>query len=110
MTTDIPRWLAELNEEDLHFLQRFLLVSGSLKALAEHYGVSYPTVRARLDRLIAKVEAADDPALTDPFRRQLELLLADGKLDPAVARALLASHIRALVEITPRGERDGSQE
>jgi len=110
MTTDIPRWLAELNEEDLHFLQRFLLVSGSLKALAEHYGVSYPTVRARLDRLIAKAKAADDPSLTDPFRRQLEVLLADGKLDPAVARALLASHLRALEEITPRGETDASQE
>ena len=110
MTTEIPGWLAELNEEDLHFLKRFLLVSGSLKALAEHYGVSYPTVRARLDRLIAKVGVADDDSLADPFRRQLELLLADGKLDPVVARALLASHRRALEEIAPRGERDGMQE
>ena len=109
MTTEIPRWLAELNEEDLHFLKRFLLVSGSLKALAEHYSVSYPTVRGRLDRLIAKVKVADDDALVDPFRRQLELLLADGKLDPVVARLLLASHRRALEEIASREERDGSQ-
>jgi hypothetical protein len=110
MTTQLPRWLAELNDEDLHFLQRFLLVSGSLKALAQHYGVSYPTVRARLDRLIAKVEAADDPSLTDPFRRELELLLADGKLDTAVARALLAAHMHALREVPQRGKTDDRQE
>ena len=110
MTTQLPRWLAELNEEDLHFLQRFLLVSGSLKALAEHYGVSYPTVRARLDRLIAKVKAADDPSLTDPFRRQLEMLLADAKLDPHVARALLTAHMHALEEAPQRGQTDDRQE
>ena len=96
MTTQLPRWLAELNEEDLHFLQRFLLVSGSLKALAQHYGVSYPTVRARLDRLIAKAKAADDPSLTDPFRRQLQLFLADGRLEAEVARELLAAYRRSV--------------
>ena len=55
-----PAWLAHLAEEDFHFLRRFLLCSGSLKDLAAEYGVSYPTVRARLDRLIAKVRAAED--------------------------------------------------
>ena len=42
-------------EQDL--LLEFVLVSGSLKALANSYGVSYPTIRARLDRLIERVEA-----------------------------------------------------
>jgi len=96
MTTDMPRWLTELNDEDLHFLKRFLLVSGSLKALAEHYGVSYPTVRARLDRLIAKVKVADDSSVMDPFRRQLQLLLADGKLEAEVARELLTAFRRTV--------------
>jgi hypothetical protein len=107
MTTQLPRWLAELNDEDLHFLQRFLLVSGSLKALAQHYGVSYPTVRARLDRLIAKVEAADDPSLTDPFRRQLQLLLADGRLEAEVARELLAAYRRS---VTAADDKEGTRE
>ena len=92
MKEDMPRWLTALNEEDLQFLKRFLVVSGSLKALAAQYGISYPTVRVRLDRLISKVKAADEPSLTDPFRRQLELLLADGRLDSGAARQLLEAH------------------
>jgi len=97
----MPRWLTALNEEDLQFLKRFLVVSGSLKALAAEYGISYPTVRARLDRLISKVNVADDPSLTDPFRRQLQILLADGRLDSGAARELL----EAYHQVTKEGRR-----
>jgi hypothetical protein len=92
----LPAWIAELNDEDLQFLRRFVLGSGSLKALAEEYGVSYPTVRARLDRLIAKVEAASDPRIADPFQRKLKLLVADGQLAAQLARELLDAHRSAL--------------
>ena len=50
----IPTWVEALDEEDFRFLQRFLLSSGSLKGLAQEYGVSYPTVRSRLDRLVLR--------------------------------------------------------
>jgi len=33
-------WLAPLDEQDLHFLKRFLLASGSLKDVANEYEVS----------------------------------------------------------------------
>ena len=98
MKDDPPRWLTALNDEDLMFLRRFVLASGSLKAVAAEYGISYPTVRARLDRLIAKVQAADDPAATDPFRRELQILLADGRVTPDAARALLEAYRRAMGE------------
>lgn len=104
MRSDIPRWLAALNDEDLQVLKRFLLVSGSLKALAEAYGVSYPTVRARLDRLIAKVTAADDASVTDPFRRQVQILLADGRLAPSAARELIRAHAQTLRESEKGGK------
>jgi hypothetical protein len=93
--TALPVWLGVLDEEDFRFLRRFLLSSGSLKALAHEYGVSYPTVRLRLDRLIAKVRAAEDPKVRDPFERTLRVLVADGKLSPTVARELLDAHRRA---------------
>ena len=92
MTTAIPNWLAVLDEEDFTFLRRFLTSSGSLKALALEYGVSYPTVRARLDRLIAKARAAEDPTVSDPFERRLRVLVADGKLSVTLARELLDAH------------------
>jgi hypothetical protein len=92
----MPAWLAALGEEDLEFLRRFLLTSGSLKALAEEYGVSYPTLRGRLDRLIAKVKAAEEPRTRDPFERRLRVLVADAQITAAFARELLAAHRAAL--------------
>jgi hypothetical protein len=87
-----PAWLEAMDEEDLQFLKRFVLSSGSLKALCDEYQISYPTLRARLDRLIAKVQAADDPKITDAFQLKLQVLVADGKLPPPLARELLKAH------------------
>jgi hypothetical protein len=87
-----PGWLAELDDEDVAFLRRFVLASGSLKDLAEEYDVSYRTVRARLDRLIAKVRAAEDPQVSDPFERKLRLLVADNRITVALARELRDVH------------------
>lgn len=47
--------LARLPGEDQEFIVRLLEASGSLKELARAYGISYPTVRNRLDSLIDKV-------------------------------------------------------
>ena len=38
-------WINVLSDEDLSFLKRFVLASGSLKDLAAAYGVTYPTIR-----------------------------------------------------------------
>ena len=93
-----PAWLAALGEDDLHFVRRFLLCSGSLKDVAAEYGVSYPTVRGRLDRLMAKVRAAEDPRAADPLEQKLRVLVADGQMPAALARELLAAHRASLKE------------
>jgi hypothetical protein len=98
MDDDRPAWTTALDAEDWHFVKRFLLTSGSLKAIAEEYGISYPTVRSRLDRLIAKVEAADASGTTDEFHRQVRILVADGRLDRGLARKLLSTHRQVLDE------------
>jgi len=90
-------WLEVLDAEDQQFLKRFVLSSGSLKALCDEYGISYPTLRARLDRLIAKVKAAEDPKVTDSFQRKLHVLVADGKISAALGRELWKAH-RAVSE------------
>lgn len=91
-------WLEALDEEDHQFLRRFVLCSGSLKALCEEYDVSYPTMRARLDRLIAKVKAADESQAADVFERKLRILVADGKVSAVSARELLKAHRTAAEE------------
>jgi hypothetical protein len=87
-------WLDSLDDEDLAFLKRFLLVSGSLKHLAKAYDVSYPTVRLRLDRLIQKVEIGEELNAKDagPFERSLRYLLAEGLIDTTIFKALKEAH------------------
>jgi hypothetical protein len=46
-----PR-LASLPIEHQRFIEIFLLAGGNLKQIAEQAGVSYPTVRSRLDKVI----------------------------------------------------------
>lgn len=92
--TDQRGWLDYLDEEDRMFVKRLVLASGSLKRVAREYGVSYPTVRARLDRLIAKIEVVDQQHIEDEFERLLRIKLAEGKLDAGTMRALLEAHRR----------------
>jgi hypothetical protein len=47
--------LVRLTAEEQAFALSFLESGGSLKELARRYGVSYPTVRNRLDALIEKI-------------------------------------------------------
>ena len=47
--------LARLSEEDQDFIIRLIEASGSLKKLAGLYGISYPTIRNRLDALIVMI-------------------------------------------------------
>jgi hypothetical protein len=85
-------WIDYLDEEDLAFVKRFILSSGSLKDLAQAYGISYPTVRLRLDRLIAKIQVVDDQQVQSPFEKVLRIQLAEGKLDVGTFKRLLAAH------------------
>ncbi|MCC5864653.1 MAG: DUF2089 domain-containing protein [Wenzhouxiangella sp.] len=45
--------LLRLDPDAQAFVHDFVLASGSLKAMATRLGVSYPTVRNRLDEIIA---------------------------------------------------------
>ena len=87
----VPEWMSELEEEDMAFIRRFLLASGSLKEVAGEYGVSYPTVRLRLDRLIQKVRLADDRA-ADPYVALIKRLAVNDKLDFDTAKLLISEY------------------
>ena len=47
--------LANLNPDEQEFILKFILASGSLKAMADHMNLSYPTVRNLLDEIIEKL-------------------------------------------------------
>ncbi|HOW65981.1 MAG TPA: DUF2089 family protein [Candidatus Paceibacterota bacterium] len=85
-------WLEFLEEEDLAFIKRFVLVSGSLKDLASAYGVSYPTLRLRLDRLIQKIKILDEHQVDDPYERFLRAQFVDGRLEATLFKRLLSTY------------------
>ena len=87
----LPEWMAGLEEEDAVFIKKFILASGSLKEMAAQYGVTYPTVRLRLARLVQKIrlsEAAD----ADPYVALIKRLALSEKLDFDTAKLLIAQY------------------
>lgn len=89
----IPSWMAGLEDEDMAFIKKFILSSGSLKEVASLYGVSYPTVRLRLDRLIQKIRIAET-AEADPYVSLVKRLAVDDKLDFDTAKILISEYRR----------------
>jgi hypothetical protein len=94
----IPHWIRVLDEDDLSFVKRFVLNSGSLKTMGREYGVSYPTMRKRLDKLIGKIEVAEDPSFANALERLVGLLVADGVLHSGTGRTLVQAHYQAVRE------------
>ncbi len=88
----LEMWIDGLSDEDLAFIRRFVLASGSLKELAEGYGISYPTVRLRLDRLIEKIRVLEDHEIASDFERTLRALHAEGRIAPDAFRRLLDAY------------------
>lgn len=86
-----PPWMADLDDEDVSFIKRFVLASGSLKEIASEYGVSYPTVRLRLDRLIQKIRVSDATE-ADPYVALIKRLAADERIDFTAAKVLIKEY------------------
>lgn len=81
--------LAQLSLEDQVFVTAFLRSHGSIKEMEQTFGVSYPTIKARLNRISSQLEFID----TNPAPSRTEVLdrLNSGDISPADAiRALEA--------------------
>ncbi|HEY2835143.1 MAG TPA: DUF2089 domain-containing protein [Rhizomicrobium sp.] len=62
--------LARLSAEDQVFVAAFLKSHGSIKEMEQVFGVSYPTVKARLNRIAGQLEFVE----TDPKPSRNEVL------------------------------------
>lgn len=87
----IPEWIVNLDDEDVSFIKKFLLASGSLKEMARQYDVTYPTVRLRLDKLIQKIRMNDD-AESEPYIALIKRLAIHDKLDFDTAKILISEY------------------
>ena len=101
--TTYTRIYSRLSPAEQDMLFELLLASGSLKSLAERYGVSYPTIRARLDRLIARVEELQADSGVDQLAHKLADLIEVGSMQPQAAREVLELH-RTILESAQSGQ------
>lgn len=102
----LPDWMSGLEEEDISFIKKFILASGSLKEMAAQYGVTYPTVRLRLDRLIQKIKIGEDTA-ADPFIATIKRLAVNEQLDFDTAKLLISEYKKTKTESPrPRGGKE----
>ncbi len=91
-----PPALLKLTGAQIDFVEVFIKNRGVIREVERELGVSYPTVRARLDEVIAALgyspkSAPEASAIDDSASRRRSVLadLKDGKLTPDEALAAL---------------------
>ena len=88
---EIPLWITELEEEDLKFIKRFVLASGSLKEMADIYKVTYPTVRSRLNNVIQKIKLCEEKK-EDTYISLIKKLALEEEIDFDAAAILIREY------------------
>lgn len=82
-----------LRPEQLEFLEVFIRARGSFKDVERELGISYPTVRSRLDAVIRALgyqsEVAPEREAEAERRKEILRQLADGRIGPDDAATLL---------------------
>jgi len=75
---ELPQ-LARLSVEDQVFVTAFVRSHGSIKEMESVFGVSYPTIKARLNRIAGSLEFVE----TNPLPSRAEILdrLSRGEID-----------------------------
>lgn len=79
---------ATLNQEQLDFIEVFVLCRGSIKEIEKELGISYPTVRNKLDNVIS---ALGHKITSNDSQSKLDILnmLDNGELTTEEATLLL---------------------
>jgi hypothetical protein len=72
--------LAQLAMEDQVFIAAFLRSHGSIKEMEQVFGVSYPTIKARLNRIAASLDFLEVDIDPTPARSDVLDRLARGEL------------------------------
>ena len=85
---ELPR-LAQLSAEDQVFVAAFMRSHGSIKEMEQVFGVSYPTIKARLNRIAGSLEFVEVDPEPNPEQGRTGVLdrLARGEItaDQAVS-------------------------
>ncbi len=82
---------ARLDAEQTHFLETFLRCRGTINAVEKELGISYPTVKARLDSLLHALNlspvADEKPKVSAEVKRTIIEQLEKGEISADEAKA-----------------------
>ena len=87
----LPLWVTELDETELSFIKNFVLSSGSLKQMAQEYGVTYPTIRSHLDAVIKKIELGEKSE-EDSYVKLIKGMAIEGSIEFDAAAVLIREY------------------
>ena len=76
-----------LSEDDLHFVETFLKCRGNIKEVEKELGISYPTVRSKLDGVIGKLGYTTLAAPSADRKKEILDALENGEITPEEALA-----------------------
>ena len=88
---DIPNWILKLNLDELEFIRKIIVNSGSLKELAKEYNITYPTIRNKLNKLIEKINSSNEEN-QDEYIEKIKKLTLEDKIDLDVAKELIKEY------------------
>src|SRR5215510_105164 len=85
-----PPQLAQLSLEDQVFVTAFVRCHGSIKEMERIFGVSYPTIKSRLNRIAQNLDFVE----TDPAPSGADIIdrLRSGEITAAQALSELEGH------------------
>ncbi len=85
----LPPALAVLPAEDQDFVAAFVRAHGSIKAMEKLFGVSYPTIKGRLNRIASRLPGVE--TYEEPPRNEVLDELEAGRIDVTEALRRLES-------------------
>ncbi len=81
--------LLALTPEQRGFVLSFLRNRGNIREMEKELGISYPTVRARLDQILAALGLESNPSKEKPARKEVLEMLAQGEITQEQALDML---------------------
>ena len=78
-----------LTPEQRSFVLSFLRNRGNIREMEKELGISYPTVRARLDQILAALGLEANPGKEKPARKEVLEMLAQGEITQEQALDML---------------------
>lgn len=81
--------LLSLNPQQRSFVLSFLRNRGNIREMEKELGISYPTVRSRLDDIIQAIDGASATKTPPLTRKQILEMLAKGEITQEDAMAMI---------------------